>query len=498
MTTTHDTVEKTIGSGVAGLDDILHGGFSPHRLYLVEGNPGTGKTTLGLQFLLEGVRAGERCLFVSLAETEEELAAAARSHGWTLDGIHVLQLMASEENLRPDARYTIFHPSEVELSNTISKVLAEAERIRPDRVVLDSLYELRLLAEDALRYRRQILALKQFFSGRRCTVLCTDDQTGDISDRHLHSISHGVITLDRRTPEYGVMRRRLQVTKMRGRGYREGYHDYRIQSGGLAVFPRLIAAEHHTSYARDTIRSGLDRLDDLLGGGLARGTSNLFLGPAGTGKSSVATQYAAWAARHGQNAAIYLFDESVATFMERSSGLGLDLAPLLESGRLRVRQVDAAELCPGEFAHAVQHAVEEDEARVVVVDSLNGYLNAMPSEQFLTLHLHEMLMYLGQRGVTTLLLMAQHGLVLNSHQVPIDASYLADTVLLLRYFESRGRVRQAISVIKKRTGIHERTIRELRFDRGIHIGEPVTDMQGVLSGTPTLVGQPREDAEARS
>ncbi len=475
-------------TGIEGLDNVLHGGLAPNRLYLVEGDPGSGKTTLALQFLMAGARRGERCLFVTLSETEEELRATARSHGWTLDGIDILEIIASEENLKPDARYTMFHPSEVELTETMQAVLAEASRVQPERLVFDSLSELRLLAQNPLRYRHQILALKQFFARQRSTVIFVDDKTSEVGDLHLHSISHGVISLERRTPEYGAMRRRLQIAKMRARDFRQGYHDYRIVRGGLEVYPRLVAAEHLTDYTREAVKSGLDRLDNLLGGGLGQGTSNLILGPAGAGKSTIATQYAVWAAEHGQHAICYLFDESIATFKARVDGLGIPAEPLIDSGRLTLRQVDAAELSPGQFARLVRQSVEEHETRIVVIDSLNGYLNAMPSEQFLTLHLHELLSYLGQQGVTTILIMAQHGFACGHVQVPIDTSYLADTVLLLRYFEAVGEIRQAISVIKKRTGPHERTIREMYFDHGIRIGEPVREFQGVLTGTPVFIG----------
>lgn len=490
MTETAASNPPLVGTGIEGLDDILRGGLVPNRMYLVEGDPGSGKTTLATQFLLEGVRLGERCLLVTLSESEEELWATARSHGWSLEGIKVVEIFASEESLKPDARYTMYHPSEVELGETIETVLAEAEQTRPARLIFDSLSELRLLAQNPLRYRRQILALKQFFSRQRCTVLVIDDKTGDIGDRHLHSIAHGVISLERYSPEYGTMRRRLQIVKMRGSDFRAGYHDYAIHRGGVELFPRLVAAEYKTPFAQEAVKSGLEPLDALLGGGMARGTSTLVLGPAGTGKSTLASQYVVAAAARGEHATLFLFDESVNTLFERSAALGTDVKALVEAGRVSVRQIDPAELSAGEFAHSVRKMVEREKSRVVVIDSLNGYLNSMPSERHLTLHLHELITYLGQQGVMTLLVMAQHGFIGCNIQVPVDASYLADTVILMRYFEAMGEVRQAISVIKKRTGRHERTVRELRFEsgRGIVIGEPVREFQGILTGSPMFVG----------
>jgi circadian clock protein KaiC len=478
-----------IQTGVAGLDNVLRGGLTPNRSYLIEGNPGSGKTTLALQFLLTGVKRGERCMFATLSETGDELRASAESHGWTLDGIDILEIVASEDSLKSDARYTMFHPSEVELAETTKTVLAEAARIKPARLVIDSVSEFRLLAENPLRYRRQILALKQYFSRQHATVLFIDDRTSDESDMHLHSLAHGVISLEREAVEYGTVRRRLQVAKLRARSYREGYHDFVIRRGGLEVFPRLVASEHRSSRAGALVKSGLDALDALLGGGLAQGSSTLILGPAGAGKSSLATQFLLAATARGEHATVFLFDESVATFRERSSGLGMDVDSQIDAGHLAVQQVDPAELSPGEFAHCVRRAVDDNKTRVVVIDSLNGYMNAMPSERFLVLHLHELLGYLGQRGVTTLLLMAQHGLIGIETESPLEASYLADTVLLLRYFEAFGEVRKAISVIKKRTGKHERTIRELLVDGRMRIGEPIREFQDVLTGSPTLVGK---------
>lgn len=478
-----------VETGVEGLDHVLRGGLVPNRMYLVEGDPGSGKTTLALQFLRAGVARGESCLFVTLSESQEELLASARSHDWSLDGIDIVEIIASEESLKPDSRYTMFHPSEVELGETITKVLEHAQQNQPVRLVFDSLSELRLLAQNSLRYRRQILALKQFFSRMHCTVLFIDDKTGDAGDTHLHSIAHGVISMERHSPDYGAMRRRLQVIKMRGSDFRAGYHDYSVQRGGVQVFPRLVASEHKTSFARDVVKSGLAPLDALLGGGLSRGTSTLILGPAGTGKSTVASQFAVAACRRNEHASVFLFDESEATLFERSSGISMDVKGQVEAGRMCVRQIDPAELSSGEFAYAVRRTVEKDKTQLLVIDSLNGFLNAMPSERHLILHLHELLTYLGQQGVTTLLVMAQHGLIGEDVQGLLDASYLADNVILMRYFEASGEVRQAISVIKKRTGRHERTIREFCIDSdGIRIGEPVRAFQGVLSGSPQFIG----------
>ncbi len=479
---------RPVGTGVAGLDEVLCGGLTPDRVYLVEGDPGSGKTTLALQFLLEGVRLGQPGLYVTLSETKEELDGVARSHGWSLDALAVCELVPSGESLLPDAQPRMFHPSEIELGETTKRVLDEVERTKPARAVFDSLSEMRLLAQNALRYRRQILALKQFFAGRRCTVLLLDDRTSETTDLQLQSIAHGVVTLEHLAPGYGAERRRLKVVKLRGASFRGGFHDFKIVRGGVQVFPRLVAAEHRREFAREPMPSGVAALDALLGGGPDRGTSTLLMGPAGSGKSSVAVQYAVAAARRGEQAAIFAFDESTGTLLARAEGLGIDLAGQVEADRVTVQQVDPAELSPGEFAQLVRRAVEEGGASVVVIDSLNGYLNAMPEERFLTVQLHELLTYLGQQGVVTLLVMAQHGLPGSVTQSPVDASYLADAVVLLRYFEAQGRLRRAVSVVKKRSGPHEAALREFRLSSdGLHVGEPLEGFHGVLTGTPSLV-----------
>ena len=472
-------------TGIAGLDDILNGGFTPDRLYLIEGMPGSGKTTLAFQFLLEGVRRGEAVLYVTLSETEKEIRDVAASHGWSLDGVTIREMLPSEATLQPDEQYTMFHPSEVELGETTQKILHDVEKIRPARVVFDSLSELRLLAGNPLRYRRQILALKQFFSGRRATVLLLDDLTSAQHDLQVQSIAHGAVLLEHTIPAFGIQRRRVSVTKFRGSDFRGGYHDYAIRRGGLEVFPRLVAAEHRQPAQRRRLASGLPQLDALLGGGLETGTSTLLMGAAGTGKSTIAALFAATAAGRGEHASLFIFDESANTLFSRMKGLGIDLQSHAEAGRIIVREIDPAELSPGEFAHRIRCAVEEDRSTIVVVDSLNGYLNSMPDERFLIVQLHELLTYLGQRGVATLLLAAQHG-ILGSHMTaPVDASYLADSVMMLRYFEDDGEVKQAISVVKMRGGEHERTIRELRMrDGGIHISEPLRGYRGVFSGIP--------------
>ncbi len=490
--------ETLSASGIEGLDTILNGGLTPNRLYLIEGDPGAGKTTLALRYLLEGAAIGEISLYVTLSETREEINAIARSHGWSLDKIQIFELVAAEESLTPDSQYTMYHPAETELAETTRAVLEEVERVKPRRMVFDSLSEMRLLAQNPLRYRRQILALKQFFTGRQCTVLLLDDRSSEASDLQVRSIAHGVLTLEQLSPEYGAERRRLRVIKMRGKSYRGGYHDFSIIRGGLDVFPRLVAAEHHRAFDQTMATSNVAPLDALLGGGLDRGTSTLLMGPAGSGKSTVATQFIHAAAERGECVAVFAFDESIATLLKRSAGLGLDLKKHIDSGKILVQQVDPAELSPGEFVQTIRRHVEERQCRIVVIDSLNGYLNSMPEERYLVIQLHELLTYLGQQGVTTILVVAQHGMVGGGMQTPVDVSYLADCVVLTRYFELDGKVKKAISVVKKRSGAHEESIRELRISAGgIVLSEPLENLLGVMTGVPTVKVDPNAGDERK-
>jgi circadian clock protein KaiC len=476
-------------TGIEGLDDVLSGGLARGRLYLVEGVPGSGKTTLALQFLREGARRGEPVLYVTLSETKEELDGVAKSHGWDLAGVTIRELLPPDGVLESDDQYTMYHPAEVELASTTKLILEDVNRLKPMRVVFDSLSELRLVAGNPLRYRRQILALKQFFAGRGCTVMLLDDMTAADHDLHVQSIAHGVILLQHLSPEYGAERRRLRVVKYRGTAYRGGYHDYVIKKGGLHIFPRLIAAEHRGSKGCAKLASDIHELDMLMGGGVEEGTSTLIVGGAGTGKSTIAAQFCTAAAHRGQKSIIFMFDESPNTLFTRCAGLNIDLEAQVANGHIELVQIDPAELSPGEFADLIRRAVEHHHAKIVVVDSLNGYLNAMPEERFLTIQLHELLMFLSQQGVATLLIGAHHGIIGSQMHTPVDASYLADAVLLLRYFETRGEVRQAISVVKKRGGLHERTIREFSMGSGrIQVGEALRQFRGVLTGVPVYEG----------
>jgi len=476
-------------TGIEGLDDILNGGLARGRLYLVEGVPGSGKTTLAMQFLMHGARRGESVLYITLSETREELESVAQSHGWDLSGVSIRELLPQENALESEEQYTMYHPSEVELASTTKSILEDVQKLNPTRVVFDSLSELRLVAGNPLRYRRQILALKQYFAGRQCTVILLDDMTATDHDLHVQSIAHGVILLQHLSPEYGAERRRARVIKYRGSEFRGGYHDYLIRKGGLVMFPRLVAAEHRGARECGKLASGVAELDALLGGGIEEGTSTLIVGGAGTGKSTIAAQFCVAAAQRGQKSVMFMFDESPNTLFSRCHGLGIPIEQEVEAGRVTLVQVDPAELSPGELACMVRDAVEKSGVKIVVVDSLNGYLNAMPEERFLTIQLHELLMYLSEKNVASILIGAHHGVIGSQMQTPVDASYLADAVILLRYFEAKGEVRQAISVVKKRGGVHERTIREFGMSEGrILVGDPLRHFRGVLTGVPVFEG----------
>jgi len=478
------------GSGSAGLDDVIGGGFPRGHIYLLEGEPGTGKTTLALQFVADGLRNGEKVLYITLSESPTDLSAVARTHGLVVDGAHFVEVMPSEEDLRPDGQYSVFHPSEIELNDRLQTIVSEVNRHKPDRLVIDALSEVRMLAKDPLRFRRQVISLREY-TPSNCTTLLLDDRSSRHTELELHSIVHGVVMLEKVHRDYGRTRRRIEVSKLRGCPYREGYHDYIIQTGGLQIFPRLIASEHETQQGESAaVRSSIPELDALVGGGLDRGTSTLLLGPAGCGKTTIAMRWLTAAAERGESSTAFIFEETIETLMGRAHGLGMDLKPSLSSGRVKLEHLDPAEMSPGEFVDKVRHAVEVDHAKVVVIDSLNGFLQSMPGEQYLALHLHELLTFLNHRGVVTLLVLAQAGVIGANVQTPADVSYLADNILVLRYFEAKGEVRQAISMIKKRSGPHEHTIRELRLDDGaIFVGPPLTGFHGVLTGIPALIGQ---------
>lgn len=489
---------QRISTGVEGLDIVLKGGLPPDRLYLVEGSPGSGKTTLALQFLLEGARLGEPVLYITLSETSEELRMVAQSHGWDLTGIELFELASVEEVLGAGRDQSILHSWEMELGATIQLIKDEVVRLKPRRVVFDSLSEMRLLAQDPLRYRRQLLFLKQFFAGLQTTVLLVDDMTGGERDNHLHSLCHGVITLQRLTLEFGAARRRLQTQKLRGVDFVAGYHDLIIRKGGLEVYPRLIAADHHVPFVGDPMPSGIQELDDLLNGGPARGTSTLITGPAGSGKTTLALQYIVAACQRGEKVTIYEFDERIGTLLTRAKALGFDLQNYIDTEHLIVQQIDPAEIAPGQFASMVRKEVEDRESRIILIDSLNGYVSAMPQEQQLILQLHELLSYLNQAGVVTFLINPQHGFFGTMQTHGLNVSYVADVVILLRFFEAEGRIRKALSIVKNRSGGHEDTIRELRIDaRGIRVGEPLSSFRGILTGTPEYTGAQTPLMEAR-
>ncbi|MBF9195549.1 ATPase domain-containing protein [Microvirga terrestris] len=474
-------------TGVIGLDDILIGGLSPGHVYLLEGSPGTGKTTIALQFLLDGAKVGETGLYITMSETEAELRDGAASHGWSLgDSLHVYELVPPESLLDDEHQQSLLYSSDLELGETTRAVFAAIDRTKPVRIVIDSLSEIRLLAQSSLRYRRQILAMKHYFARQGATVLLLDDLTTDTNDKTVHSLAHGVIRLEGLTPTYGAERRRLRVIKYRGQSFRGGFHDYIIAKGGVQVFPRLVSGEHKTGFARNVLTSGIGELDALLGGGVEQGSSTLVMGPAGTGKSLLTVQFAISAALRGEKAALFIFDEELGLLIDRTKLIGIDLVALCEAGNLFIEQVDAAELSPGEFTDRVRTKIHRHGVKTVVVDGLNGYQAAMPEEEFLTLHIHELLQYLNRQGVSTFLTVAQHGLV-GDMKSPVDVTYLADTVILLRYFEAFGQVRRAISIIKKRFGSHENTIREMRItNKGVALGEPLEGFQGILRGTPVF------------
>lgn len=488
MPSQNNLTTSFLGSGIPALDEILKGGFTKDRLYLIEGSPGSGKTTLALQFLVEGAKRGEPSLYITLSETAVELRAVASAHGWDLSGVHIHEVLPSESILNPNEHYSIFHPSDVEMGSTTKGILDALEKVKPSRLVLDSLSELQLLSANPLIYRRQVLAFKQFITNRSCTTLFLDDRTASDGDLQVRSIAHGVISLKRMATDYGGIRRRLEVIKYRGIAFREGLHDYKIEYGGIVVFPRLIAADSRELLSQVQFASGLPELDSLLGGGIEEGSSTLISGPPGTGKSTLAAQFVSAALKKNERAAMFLFEESISNLLNRSDSLGIELRSHTDANQLSLHQVDPAQLTPGEFMHTVCNEADKG-AKIIVIDSLNGFLQAMPSEKLLSTHMHELLTYLGQRGVITFLIGVQQGMLGGNMSSTVDASYLADNVILLRYFEAAGEVRQAISIFKKRGSAHERTIRQMSItSNGIHIGPVLRQFQGILTGVPKLMG----------
>ena len=489
---TMQAVDPRVATGVVGLDQVLGGGLPAEQLYLIQGDPGSGKTTLAFQFLLEGVHAGEPVLYITLSESARDCQVIAKSHGWSLDGltIHEMKPPVLSDGVDTES-YTVFHPGEIEINDLMKDFFAEANRVRPKRAVIDSLSEMRMLSRDPLKFRRHMLSIREFFSNMGCTVLILDAGR-NAGDLQANTLPHGVINIEHASPAFGARRRRLIITKMRGVKYDDGYHDLKIEKGGVVVYPRLVAADHQTAFERSNAPSGLETLDRLCGGGLPRGTSTVLMGSAGTGKSTLAAQFVTTAAERGERSALFSFDETVGTLLDRCEGFGMPMRRYVEHGDVTVQQVDPGELSPGQFVHLVRKQVEERDARVIVIDSLNGYLQAAPDERFLLVQLHELLTYLAGRGVVTILVVAQHGLLGTNMNTAIDISYLADTVFLLRYFEAQGQVRKCISVLKKRIGTHESTIRELKLIAGgVYISEPLAGFHGVLTGVPTLT-QPQQ------
>ena len=480
-------------TGISGLDEILRGGLPKHQMYFVQGDPGAGKTTLSFQFLLEGVRRGEKALYVTLSASTRDLQRVARSHGWDISAIDIHEQFQIAKT--PDT--TIFRAGEIELAKTVQAILTGIDDRQPDRVVIDSLGEIRLLAESPLRYRKQLLIFKEFFRDRRITALVLDDRTVGTRDSEIQGLAEGVITLGVTSPTYGNTRRSLEVVKMRGVSFRGGYHDFSIEKGGIVVFPRLSAGQHTISREAGGIQSGIAEIDSLVGGGLERGSTTMVMGPAGVGKSSLSLQFATTAARAGERVVFFIFEEHRSVFMKRAASLGFDLPPLIERGFFIVQQIDPAEMSAGEFAFNVRVAVEKDDASVVVIDSLNGYFNAMPEEQFLTLHLHELLSYLNDAAVTTILIVSQHGAI-GQVSSPVDVSYLADAVILLRYYETRGAFRRAISMLKKRTSVHEQSVRDYQLtSQGVRVGAVLEEFRGILAGMQSVEASPPESRSRR-
>jgi circadian clock protein KaiC len=476
-------------TGVPGLDDILLGGLSQERVFLLEGTPGTGKTTIALSFLIEGVKSGEKGLYITLSETAVELQQTAASHGWSLDGIDIFEVVPPESLLDADQQQSLLYASDLELGETTNLIFEKVEQTKAQRVVLDSLSEIRLLAQSSLRYRRQILTLKHYFARHGSTVLLLDDLTTETTDKTVHSVAHGVVRLEEMTPDYGAERRRLRVVKYRAQGFRGGFHDFAIRTGGAIVFPRLVAAEHRRTISREQVKTGIAGFDKLLGGGIEGGSSTVLIGPSGSGKSLICLQFVREAIRQGGKAAIFIFDEEMGLLIDRAKPLGFDLAAMRDSGQLQITQLDAAELSPGEFAHTIRDAIRDPAVKTVVIDSLNGFQASMPQENSLLLHMHEVLQYMNRQGVSTFLTVAQAGMMGDNMRSPVDITYLADAVIMLRFFEARGSVRRALSIVKKRTGSHEDTIREFWIKDGLQIGAPLTNFQGVLRGVPWLVSE---------